>query len=177
MSKDNMDEEVNTDSEDIEETTSSEDNSKQSSGSDTDQEKGKKFDVWKEYKRLKKENKLLIAMDANNNEDDSEIEAEIKKETKWNFDVEYEIFMLKNPEAVEYTSEIKDTLKEFPWISLEKALSFSKVNYAKSTSTKDFSTKSANLKKELGDYSKEEILATKDKKKLLEWSRIQKRIS
>lgn len=179
MSKDNTEEETKVDSENVEVTTSSEDNSETDSGSNTDQEKGKKFDIWKEYKKLKKDNKVLKAMKAIDEEEDNEeySESESKPVTKWNFDVEYEIFMLKNPEAADYSTEIKDAITKFPWISLEDAMDFSKVHHTKSVSKKDFSTKSANPKKDLEKYSKEEILATKDKKKLLEWSRLQKRVS
>ena len=61
-------------------------------------------------------------------------------------------------------------------MSYDEAFAFSKANYTKSESIKDFSTKSATPKKEIAEYSKEEILAMKDKKKLLEWSRANGRV-
>ncbi len=134
----------------------------------------KKFDVWKEYKKLKKEVAILKKSKEVETDEDEEYEEETPKTKKSNEldEVKYEIFLLKNPDASEYDEEIRDTLSEFPNMSLEKALAYAKANYTKSTTKKDFTTKSAPPKKELKDFSKEEILATKDNKKILEWSRL-----
>lgn len=152
------------------EQNSSSDENQEEVRSDTDQKKSndKKFDIWKEYKKLKKENKILKMTDDDEEEEEQE---QPSQDVKSNDDVRLEIFLLKNKEAVEYEEEIKSTLAEFPNMSYDKAFAFSKANYTKSETKKDFSTTSATPKKELKDYSKEEILAMKDKKKLLEWSR------
>jgi hypothetical protein len=52
-----------------------------------------------------------------------------------------------------------------------EAYTYAKAFYTKSESSKDFSTKSQSLKKDLKDMTKEEVLSLKDNKKLLEWSR------
>ncbi len=151
-----------------EETTSSEDNSKTSSESNTDSgKKWKKFDIWKEYKKLKKENKFL-------RDTDTKAEAEAEEESKkpeTQDDVKYDIFLIRNPEAEEYKWEMSKILAKYPNMSFEEAFTFTKANFPKSESSKNFSTKSKTPKKELVDYTEEEILALKDKSKLLEWSR------
>lgn len=170
-----LDKEVIT-SKDSESTTDSSANSESSESNTDSSESKKKFDVWKEYKRLKKENKILLTEnDDDFSEEEKEAEKEASKDNSFN-EVKYDIFLLRNPDAEEYQEEIKNTLKKFDGMSYVEAFAFAKANYTKSKTTKDFSTKSATPKKDLWDYSKEEILATKDKKKLLEWSRLQGRI-
>ena len=159
-------------SETNEETTSSEQSETSSEDNTTSEKEKKKFDVWKEYKKLKKENRVLKATSEEETSQE-EMEAEKAWTTDNSFnDVKFDIFLLKNKEAEEYWEEIKDTLNKYPNMSLDEAYSFSKANYTKSQSKTDFSTKSATTKKELKDYSKEEIVALKDSKKLLEWSRV-----
>lgn len=158
--------------------STSDNESKQDEGSNTEPKKSeKKFDVWKAYKELKKENRILKATYEEDEDSESEEQSESEEVKEGsNKDIELKVFLLENPEAKEYWDEIKQTLAEFPNMSFDKAFAFSKANYTKSETTKDFSTKSATPKKELKDYSKEEILALKDNKKLLEWSRLQGRI-
>jgi hypothetical protein len=67
-------------------------------------------------------------------------------------------------------------LAKYPDMSFEEAFTFTKANFPKSETSKDFSTKSKTPKKELVDYTEAEILALKDKTKLLEWSRAKGRI-
>lgn len=129
----------------------------------------KKFDVWKEYKKLKKENRVLKATFE---EDEDTPEEEEAQKTNTFDETKLDIFLLKNKEALEYEEEIKEVLWEYPNMPYAQAYSFAKANFTKSQTIKSFSTKSATPKKELKDYTKEEVMAMKDSKKLLEWSRV-----
>lgn len=141
----------------------------------TSSEKGKwKFDVWKEYKKLKKENAELKKTDYSDDreEEDEEEIPKSKNSTKTaDDDIRLELFMIKNPEAQSYEKEIKKVLSNYPNMPYAEAYSFAKVHYTKSETQKDFTTKSSTPKKDIKDMSKEEVLALKDSKKLLEWSR------
>ena len=181
--EDNDDGQSDTTNEDNESITDSEESKEGDEEDTTASTKGKKSN-WKKIskinKGLKAENaelrKKLEALKANKTEED-DFDDEEDNDT-WFDATEFRFFLIENPEAKDYRSQIESTLNDYPNLSFEDALALVKAKTPKeSTSSKDFSTKWSNVKvrKRLADLTDEEALKL-DNKKYLEYQRIKWKI-
>jgi len=142
----------------IEVSETSDDKSKNTDEDNTPSSKSKKSN-WKklsnELKAARKKIAELEAWDTDTDDDededdeDEEIDIDENKLTR---------FFMKNRDAIEYEDWIIDTLKQFPNMSFEQALTFTKANNSTSTSNKIFSTKSVKQTKKLSELTEEQAL-------------------
>lgn len=155
------------------------DESKQDSEDNTTSAKRNKSN----FKKISKLNKALMAENKKLRAEKAK-QAKAKQEDDFEdleyddvevFDkTEFRFFLIENPEAKEYSGEIKDIMSANPTLDLDDALALAKAKKPKeSTSSNDFNTKSVNTKvrKKLSDLTEEEALQLSPKK-FLEYQRV-----
>lgn len=88
-------------------------------------------------------------------------------------DVRLDIFLLKNPEAKDYESQIREIRSKYRDMSYNEALALAKTKAPVSTDKKDFDTKwaVAPKKKETKDYTPDEAVEKLSWKEYLAWAR------
>lgn len=143
-----------------EETDTSDDKSKKTVEDNTPSNKSKKSNWKKMSKSLKAKDKEIADLKAKLAGDD---EDEDYSEDDTDEDVEIDEnkltrFFMKNKDAIEHEEGILSALQQFPNMSFEQALTFTKANNSESTSSKSFTTKSVKQTKKLSDLSEEEAL-------------------
>jgi len=156
------------------ETKDSEEDDNQSS------EKGKAKSNWKKLLQKNKDQARRIQeLEASSSDDNSEdVKPKDNKSVDTNTKLEVMEFVLDNPDAKEYKSEILKVMETYAIDDVNKAFTFAKAENPQSDTKNDFSLKSEGLKKKkrVSDLTEEEAVQLPNHL-YLQWDRAQKKRS